>query len=86
VIAGLTIPCWAECVARACRAHGLIEAQVPVIGWDVAVLEDGPILVEANHLPCGNLAQMPAGFPLGASPFAEVVVGRLRTSFLIPPP
>jgi hypothetical protein len=81
-IPGLKIPWWAECVGLTCRAHDLIDAQVPVIGWDVAVLENGPVIVEPNHLPCGNLAQMPAGFPLGKSQFAEVIVRRLRASFL----
>ena len=82
VIAGLTIPCWSECIALTCRAHDLIQAQVPVIGWDVAILDRGPVLVEPNHLPCHNLAQMPGGFPLGDSPFAQVVTTRLRECFL----
>jgi len=81
-ISGLMIPYWSECLALTCRAHDLINAQVPVIGWDVAVLEHGPILIEPNHLPCHNLAQMPGGFPLGDSPFAEIVTKRLRQSFL----
>lgn len=81
-IAGLVIPQWEECVALVCAAHELIEAQVPVVGWDIAVLEDGPVLVEANRLPCGNLAQMPGGLPLGASKFAEVIVRRLRAAYL----
>jgi len=82
VISGLRIPYWSECLALTCRAHDLINAQVPVIGWDVAVLESGPILIEPNYLPCHNLAQMPGGFPLGSSPFAQIVTERLRKSFL----
>ncbi len=81
-ITGFTVPCWAECLALACRAHDLIQTQVPVIGWDIAILDDGPIIIEPNHLPCQNLAQMPGGFPLGVSPFAEIVIARLRDSFL----
>ncbi|AHK80692.1 hypothetical protein M911_08885 [Ectothiorhodospira haloalkaliphila] len=81
-ISGFHLPYWAECRALTCRAHNLIEAPVPVIGWDVGILDDGPILIEANHLPCDNLAQMPGGFPLGKSLFAEVVHDRLRSSFI----
>jgi len=82
VIPGLRIPYWSECLALTCRAHDLIHAQVPVVGWDVAVLEHGPVIIEPNHLPCHNLAQMPGGFPLGDSPFAEIITLRLRKAFL----
>jgi len=81
-ISGLTIPYWSECLALTCRAHDLIHAQVPAIGWDVAIVERGLMLIEANHVPGHHLAQMPGGFPLGDSPFAEIVTERLRKSFL----
>lgn len=81
-ILGVIVPCWSECIELVCRAHGLVQSQVPVIGWDVAILEDGPILIEANHLPGGNIAQMPSGLPLGSSRFAEVIHERLRRAFL----
>lgn len=81
-IAELTLPFWSECLALTCRAHDHIKTQVPVIGWDVAILDDGPIIVEANHLPGQDVAQMPGGFPLGNSAFAEVVVAQLRKMFL----
>lgn len=81
-IGGLVVPGWRECIALTCKAHDLVDAEVPVIGWDVAVLDDGPILIEANRLPCGNLAQMPGGVPLGSGAFAQVISGRLKGLFL----
>jgi hypothetical protein len=80
-IADLTIPCWPECVDLVLRAHDLVEARVPLVGWDVAVVGDGPVLIEANHLPGEEIAQMPAGFPMGASDFARVVCTCLREEF-----
>ncbi|MBK1672765.1 hypothetical protein CKO35_05510 [Ectothiorhodospira shaposhnikovii] len=81
-ISGFTLPYWSECLALTCRAHNLLEAQIPVIGWDVAILDNGPILLEANHLPGDDIAQMPGGFPLGISPLAEILLKRLRNSFI----
>jgi len=81
-IQGLRIPCWAACVRLACLAHDRLQAEVAVIGWDVAVLADGPVLVEANYLPDGNLAQMPTRMGLGETAFAGVVVRALRSRYL----
>ena len=83
VIVGLQIPWWEECVDLVCRAHDVLEADVPVIGWDVAVLDDGPVLIEANHLPGASIAQMPGGLALGATEFSEAVCERLRGAFLV---
>ncbi len=82
-IVGLALPFWAECLALACRAHDLVKVEMPVIGWDIAIHDDGPLIVEPNKLPCQNLAQMPGGFPLGKSPFAAVVTSQLRKLFLV---
>lgn len=81
-INSLTIPWWSECLDLVSRAHDLIEGQVPVIGWDLAVLDEGPLLIEANHLPGGNIAQMPSGNPLGVGAFADIVHQRLTRLFL----
>lgn len=81
-IRGALIPYWPEAVALGLRAHNLLQSHMPVIGWDIAILPAGPILVESNHFPCGNLAQMPTGIPLGATDYAECVVSKLRAAFL----
>lgn len=81
LIPGTVLPHWSACVALALRAHDELETPMPVIGWDIAILQDGPILIESNHLPCGNLAQMPSGQPLGNTDFAPCVIRRLKTQF-----
>ena len=64
VIAGRILPCWREAAALACAAH---SAFLPnsLIGWDVALLDEGPCLIEGNKGPCVNLIQVPLGGPLG---------------------
>lgn len=75
-IAGRLLPWWPEALELACRAHRAFSACV-VIGWDMALLEDGPCLVEGNRSPCVNLIQVPLGAPLGSARFGELVVHRI---------
>lgn len=80
-IAGETLPFWQECVDLGVRAHDEILTPMPVIGWDIAILEDGPVLIEANHMPGPELAQMTTGAPLGATSYAKCVIECMRRFF-----
>ncbi len=80
-IAGIELPFWREAMALAVRAHGLVQYDLPAIGWDIAITETGPVLIEANSLPCGNVAQMPTGIALGTTNYARYVLARLRAAF-----
>jgi hypothetical protein len=82
MVNGMEVPHWQQCLELGCSSHDLLQIQVPVVGWDIAVLANGPIIVEANYLPDGNLAQMPSGIGLGATPYAPVLVLALRRHFL----
>ena len=44
---GYVLPFWEEVTRLVVNAHRAISS-VPAIGWDVAILPDGPILVEGN--------------------------------------
>lgn len=45
---GLRIPFWPECLGIVENAAKTIP-QIRIIGWDVAVTANGPVLVEGNH-------------------------------------
>ena len=57
-IVGLQIPMWKEAKNLVLKAAELIP-QVRYIGWDVALTESAPILIEANYFPGHDLLQMP---------------------------
>lgn len=46
-IEGRSVPCWAQAKALAIAAHRQFNDRV-VVGWDIAILDDGPILIEGN--------------------------------------
>jgi hypothetical protein len=62
-IAGTRLPCWDETRALACQAHAAFGDRV-VIGWDIAIAEDGPVVIEGNRGPDTDIMQrfMETGF------------------------
>lgn len=46
-IEGYTIPYWNEARELAIRAQGVFK-QIPTLGWDVAITDTGPLIVETN--------------------------------------
>jgi len=55
---GLTMPDWQAAVAACLRAHDVFPGH-GIIGWDVFLTEDGPLLNEANSNP-GHVYQVAA--------------------------
>ena len=37
--------------------------EVAYVGWDVAVTENGPLIIEGNHFPGHDILQMPPHVP-----------------------
>lgn len=82
VIEGHQLPHWQEAVSLVLRAHAAISwKSVPIIGWDVALLDERPILLEGNNIPCSTFAQMVCGAPLGDTAFVACVNAHLRERF-----
>ena len=46
-IVGVQLPYWREVVELVTKAHHSIES-LYTVGWDVAITDDGPVIVEAN--------------------------------------
>lgn len=59
-IVGLQIPFWNEVVQMA-KSAALHQPQNRSIGWDIAITENGPTLIEGNHDWCKLLWQLPVG-------------------------
>jgi len=77
-IAGRTLPYWPETLDLARRAHSLAFPDHVVIGWDIAILADGPRLVEGNKGPDLDLVQKSHRGPLGNARLGELLAFHLR--------
>ncbi|HUD93080.1 sugar-transfer associated ATP-grasp domain-containing protein [Sphingobium sp.] len=59
-IVGTPVPDLVEALALAARAH-LAFAEFTVIGWDVGLTGDGPVLIEGNWNPGTDILQLVTG-------------------------
>lgn len=57
-IEGFKLPYWQESLEM-CRKAALLHPENRSVGWDVAIKEEGPILIEGNHDWGARLWQMP---------------------------
>lgn len=65
-VEGLVIPGWHDVLDLVIEAHRLF-ADVPSLGWDVALTPEGPVLVEANVM--WGSAETHHDWPLGLTPY-----------------
>lgn len=76
-ITGRVLPLWAETRELATRAHAAFPDRL-LIGWDVAITRDGPMLIEGNSGPDLDIIQRIHGEPLGNTRFGELIALHLR--------
>lgn len=75
-IEGRQVPLWDETTALAIRAHRAFP-NYAMIGWDVAITPDGPVIVEGNGKPCAQGAQQAQHKGMGETRFGELVAWHL---------
>jgi len=71
-IAGRVLPFWRETLELVSRAHAAFSDRI-VIGWDVAILQEGPVIVEGNSAPDLDIIERTHGEALGDSRFGELL-------------
>lgn len=76
-IKGIVIPDWFQCIDMCKRAHLLMKNTV-FIGWDVALTNDGPAILEGNDHPSISFHQIPPGQPFANTIFPRILVEHLR--------
>jgi hypothetical protein len=79
-IEGLAVPFWREARTLAVAAHAKLGDRV-IIGWDIAVLPEGPVLVEANGFPDLDILQRCGSAPLGRSRLCDLLAHHLRRHY-----
>ena len=67
---GFPVPMWSEAVDLARRAHETFRS-MSFIGWDIAILQDGPVLVEGNFPFDTDLTVLPHGLTLSDTQFVS---------------
>jgi hypothetical protein len=65
---GFAIPSWSEVVELALRAHEAFST-LHFVGWDIAVLDSGPVLVEGNPVWGPDVVVLPHGIALSDTQF-----------------
>lgn len=70
--AGRTLPHWDQVVALAVKAHEAFPGRV-VVGWDVAMLADGAMIIEGNGKPDLDIHQRAERGPAGQSRIAHLL-------------
>ncbi len=76
-IEGRQLPYWRETLALAERAHRVFPDYV-LVGWDIAILEDGPCIIEGNRGPDVDIHQRTARAPIGDGRFGELLAFNLE--------
>lgn len=76
-IEGRVVPYWEEAKSLAIKAHRAFSDRV-VIGWDIAILDDGPILVEGNGNPDMDIIQRFIAVGVRRHRFGELVAHHVR--------
>jgi hypothetical protein len=76
-IAGRVLPFWDEVRALALKAHTAFS-EWTVIGWDIAILEDGPCLIEGNKGPGIHVIQRCLRRPIGDGRFGHLLAHHLE--------
>jgi hypothetical protein len=76
-IEGTRLPFWDEVKRLAIQAHNVFPDRL-IVGWDIAIAEDGPIVIEGNRGPDMDLMQrfMETGF-CGGHRFGELIAYHL---------
>ncbi|MEO8454990.1 MAG: sugar-transfer associated ATP-grasp domain-containing protein [Sphingomicrobium sp.] len=77
-IEGRIVPRWGQVKAQAIAAHRWFDDRV-VVGWDIAVLENGPIFIEGNGNPDLDILQRFMRIGLREHRFAELLAHHIRS-------
>lgn len=76
-IAGRLLPDW-DAALDLVRRAGAVFDDFAVVGWDVALTKEGPLVVEGNTAPCVDLMQRPLDRGLAAGRFGELLARNLE--------
>ena len=81
-IVGRRLPQWEEIKALAIRAHRAFDDRA-VVGWDIGVTDQGPLVVEGNSSPDLDIVQR-FGLPACSTRLGELLAWHLKERGFLP--
>jgi hypothetical protein len=75
-VAGRVVPLWPAIDALARAAHRVFADRL-LVGWDIALTPEGPVLLEGNSYPDTEFLQRVHDQPIGASPLGPLLAYHL---------
>lgn len=78
-IEGRVLPGWADVKALAVRAHAEAFGDYVLVGWDLAMTPEGPLLIEGNGKPGVLMPQRAARRGLGEGRYGQLLAHHLAT-------
>lgn len=78
LITGRHLPDWQETIRLALRAHQLFPNYL-FLGWDIALTENGPVVLETNECWDALTVQRAHQQPLGKTAFVDICLERLAS-------
>jgi len=76
LVLGRKVPMWPAVHALALKAHGVFCDRL-LVGWDIAVTPEGPVLIEGNSYPDTEFLQRVHDQPIGDSPLGPLLAHHL---------
>jgi Sugar-transfer associated ATP-grasp len=76
-LVGIKLPVWEKVLALAIQAHGMFPS-MPFVGWDIAILRDGPVVLEGNSWWDVDLSILPHRMCLSDTQFIPYYNFHLR--------
>ena len=72
-VIGTTLPGWKATVAAVLAGHAAFPEPVPMLGWDVALARQGPVILEANIIVSMTPWQILSGRPALSGPLGPLL-------------
>ena len=82
-ITGVQLPMFDE-VKEFCRQAATVVPGIRMVGWDVCITENGPLLIEGNPFPGNDLTQLPEHMKGGFGryhQFMDIIEGKYKTPY-----
>lgn len=84
-IAGTRLPCWPETVAMVTKAAGLFADRI-MVGFDVAITDRGPVIIEGNVQQGCDMVQRTHDLPVGLQRLGDLLAHQASEALATRPP